>query len=248
MSGGVHRATFQPMPHLAASRALLPLVLLGCAGGLPGPKMPTPLARSDAGAIAPWVAETTDTMPREASFRWSYLDGRTEGGAKGRGSFVIVAPDSLRFDFRGPLNSGAGAAFVVGDSAVWALPEEDVQKLVPNYPLLWAMLGRARAPMQGDQVQSATSRDVTAWRYVRGADTVDYLISRTGTRQLVADVRSGGERIGRVLTTFDGEGRLSSARLDIPSRPARLDLTFYRHGVPDSLPASLWARPDLDAP
>jgi hypothetical protein len=231
--------TLFPVGSLAA-------VLLGCAGGLPGPKMPTPLVASEAAAVRPWVDAGVASGAVEARFRWRFQDAR--GEASGRGSYLIVPRDSLRFDFRGPLNSGAGAAFVIGDSAVWAEPAEDVEKLVPNYPLLWAMLGRARGPAAGDRIESFSGPGVNAWRYVRGGDTVEYLIVREGKHQLVANVRSGGERVGRVLTTFDSAGRIATARLDIPSRPARLDLTFYRHATPDSLPASLWARPDDDAP
>ena len=56
------------------------------------------------------------------------------------------AGDSLRFDFAGPLGAGRGAAFVVGDSLQWVQGEEGLQKLVPSYPLLWAIMGLPRLP------------------------------------------------------------------------------------------------------
>ncbi len=34
----------------------------------------------------------------------------------GRGTARIVPPDSLRFDYAGPLGFGSGAAVVIGDS------------------------------------------------------------------------------------------------------------------------------------
>ena len=41
----------------------------------------------------------------------------------------LALPDSVRFDVVGPLGSGRAAAFVIGDSSIWADPEEDVKKL-----------------------------------------------------------------------------------------------------------------------
>lgn len=178
-------------------------------------------------------------------FSWRFLDEK--GTASGRGSAQIAPPDSLRFDFRGPLGSGRGAAAVVGDSALWAEPEDQVQRLVPSYPILWAILGQGRYPLAGDQVSGLETERVRAWRYVNGVDTVDYVLTLAGKRQLVADVREGPRRIGRVVTTFDADGWPLTARLDVPSGPARLDLTFTERTRMDAIPSDRWIAP-VDAP
>ncbi|MEI2718962.1 MAG: hypothetical protein V9E87_02285 [Gemmatimonadales bacterium] len=71
---------------------------------------------------------------------------------------------------------------------------------------------------------------------------MDYLRSRDGLR-LMAEVRQAGKRIGIVTTTFGPDGVLLKSRLDVPSGPARLDLTFTRVTKPGSFPAELWDAP-----
>ncbi len=222
----------------------LGLGLSGCAAGLAGPRMPVGAQPSSAAAIAPWLDSLRVDVATEVRLHWRFQD--PQGEASGPGSMLFVPPDSLRFDVRGPLGSGARAAMVVGDSGIWAEPAEDVAQLVPEYTLLWAMLGQVRRPEAGDQVEVAEDADVFAWRYLRGGDTIDYIVTRRAPRQLVADVRRAGERVGRVHTVFDSLGRIVSARLDVPSRPARLDLTFTRHRRPDSLSATVWSPPDRE--
>lgn len=195
--------------------------------------------------VTPWIAATERDATTQMRFSWRFLDEK--GTASGRGAAQIAPPDSLRFDFRGPLGSGSGAAAVIGDTALWAEPEDQVERLVPSYPILWAILGQARYPQAGDAVSGMSNERVQAWRYVQGVDTVDYVLTRTGTRQLVADVRQGRTRIGRVFTTFDSRGRPLKSRLDIPGAPARLDITFTEHTRLDSIPRARWVAP-ADAP
>lgn len=206
--------------------------------------MPTALAPADAGTVNAWVAATQATEPTLMRFRWTFIDEK--GTAKGRGSAIILPPDSLRFDFRGPLGSGSGAAAVVGDAALWAEPEEEVNKLVPSYPILWAMMGKARYPAANDEVRAFRDERMTAWRYASGPDTVDYLLVRGEEVRLFVDVRQAGQRIGLVATTLDASGYPATVRLEIPGAPARLELTFYAAGRLDSLPPNLWARPDAE--
>lgn len=208
--------------------------------------MPTPLAPADLGEIASWVGDLRSPVPSETRFDARFQEG-SGAEASLRGAVVIAPPDSLRFDARGPLGSAARAVFVVGDSAIWAEPEEEVTNLVPEYDLLWAMVGQARAPKAGDGLFAQSTPTTRAWRYVRGADTINYLLTTSAKRSLMAEVHRGGELIGRVYTTFDADGVVARAQLDVPSRPARLTLTFRNHRTPDSLPATLWIRPG-DAP
>ncbi|MBA2291474.1 MAG: hypothetical protein H0W15_03350 [Gemmatimonadales bacterium] len=231
-------------------RAILPAtltaaLLTGC-GGFPAPQQPAPAAYAPASATSAsaWAANHQLAGRSLLRFKWQYRDERSSAG--GNGSIRLTAPDSLRLDFRGPLGSGRGAAAVIGSTTIWADPQEDVDKFVPNFHLLWGMLGVILVPQAGDIVETADDGRVTAWRYISGADTVDYLRTLTGKPQLLTDVRSQGKRIGRALTTFDAQGHPATVRLDVPSAPARLDLTFTAVTVPDAHPDGTWDAPRSD--
>lgn len=217
-------------------------LVAGCAGVAPGPVMPMALQPTTLAEVQGWVASTRPTDRVLLRFGWQFQNQR-DGVVGGKGSAQIAVPDSLRFDFRGPLGFGRGAAVVVADSSLWAQPEDQVKKLVPNYSLLWAMLGIARAPRRGSVLSGLENEQLRAWRYVDGADTVDYVRTKTVPMQLMADVRQGDKRIGRVVTTWDEQGRLQRSRLDIPSEPARLTLKFTLVSTPKPFDPEIWHAP-----
>lgn len=222
--------------------AYLALALAACGGGVPGPVVPVgavPATRAEAEA---WVARTRAAEPVLIRFRWLFRD--RDGSAGGRGSARITPGDSLRFDVVGPLGSGRGAAFVIGDSAAWAQPEEDISKLVPNYPLLWAMLGIARLPAGEGTVSRFQDARLTAYRFVHGTDTVEYAILTGSDRRLVADVRRADGRLGRVETVFGSDGVLKSSRLEVPGAPARLDITYGSTASSPPFPPDTWVPPE----
>lgn len=214
---------------------------MGCAGA-PGPVVPTgavPATRTD---LEAWAGQRPAAPPVIHRFRWLYRDREQSLG--GRGSARIAAGDSLRLDMAGPLGSGRGAAFVIRDSSVWAQPEEDIRKLVPNYPLLWAMLGVAHLPAETTEVLRYADAKVTAWRLIQGADTVDFARTEGSPVRLTAEVRSAGTRIGRVVTIFQEDGSLKSSRLDIPGASARLDLTYASSNRTSAFAPDTWVRPE----
>jgi hypothetical protein len=178
---------------------------------------------------------------REIRFRWHLRDDR--GAAGGRGRVRLASPDSLRLDVSGPLGSGRAAAFVAGDSAVWAQPEEDVKRLVPHYPLFWALLGVARAPAADASVRTYDDRTLIAWQYSAGGDTVDYVRVAGPPPRLLVEVRESGKKVGTVETHFAPDGLPLSARLIVPSVPARLDLTFYANVKAQPFAADTWLPP-----
>ena len=223
----------------------LPVVLAGCAslaGGGPGPTMPVALQPATAAQVGVWVAATQPSERRLLRFKWQFVDA-DKATAGGSGSARIAIPDSLRFDYRGPLGAGRGAAVVLGDSGLWAEPEAQFKKLVPNYALLWAMLGVVRGPSPQSVLFGLDDERITAWRYVHGADTVDYARTKGTPVQLVADVREGGKRIGRVVTTFDAMGVPTTSRLDVPAGPVRLTLRFTMVSTPPPLDPEIWHAP-----
>ena len=214
----------------------LALVLAGCRGA-PGALVPAGAAPVSREQVAGWVAATVPAEHRLHRFKWLFQDERSSAG--GRGSARIAPPDSLRFDVAGPFGSNPAAAVVVGETPLWADPPDAVKKLVPNYPLMWAMFGIARLPDGGDALRGISEGTVTAWQYANATDTVDYV--RTGGRpgKLVAAVRQGGELVGRAETTLDSTGAPLRARLVVPSVPAKLDLTFLSTAR-DSFAPDVW--------
>ncbi len=206
--------------------ALGVVVLAGCGGGGGGITVPRPigLAPETVANATLWAGSTAPTENREVRFRWQFRDD--QGAAGGRGRVRLAHPDSARLDVAGPLGSGRAAAFVNGDTALWAEPEGDVKRLVPNYPLFWALLGVVRAPSPGAAVRRYDDPAINAWQYQNGADTVDYVRVVGPPVKLIAEVRQAGKRIGTVQTVYGEDGLPQSARLIVPGVPARLDITF----------------------
>ena len=193
-------------------------------GPAPGPVVPASLDPVEPDQVRVWVTATQPHESRLHRFKWLFQDER--GSAGGRGSARVAPPDSLRFDVAGPFGSGAASAVVVGDRAVWTEPADAIARLVPNYPLMWAMFGVARMPAPGDRLLGHTRDSMTAWQYAGTSDTVTYVRIGGNPVRFTAEVRQSGRLIGRAETTLKPDGIPLKARLTVPSGPARLDLTF----------------------
>jgi hypothetical protein len=217
------------------------LAYLGAVGAgcrtAPGPLVPVGAEPVSQAQVAEWVRSTIPSGHRLYRFKWLFQDERASAG--GRGSGRIAPPDSLRFDVAGPFGSGAASAVVIGDRAVWMEPPDAIAKLVPNYPLMWAMFGIARMPPEGAELRGLTSDSMTAWQYAGASDTVDYIHTTGNPARFVAQVHQAGELIGRAETTLTPEGTPLKSRLTVPSAPARLDLTFLST-TRDSFAPDLW--------
>lgn len=206
---------------------------------------PVPAVAPDAPLATPaqvsrWVHSTAPVGHRVLKFRWQIQDDR--GAAGGRGSARVAAPDSIRLDVAGPLGSGRGAAVVVGDSARWTDPPDIIRRLVPSYPLMWAMLGVMRAPPANATVQGMEDSTGVRWQWSNGTDTVRYSWQASGT-QLKAEARHGGELVGWVETTLGSSHEPERSQLIAPSASTRLTLTFSESESPDSFPSDLWRPP-----
>jgi hypothetical protein len=215
-------------------------VLLAACTAAPSGVKPIGLLPATREQVQGWVSATQPGKPLSIDFG-AVFTSKQYDAARGSGHISILPPDSLRFDFRGPLGSARSAAAVVGDSALWAEPKEDVEKMVPSYPLLWAMVGVARPPRAGEGMRGLQDGDQTVWQYVRAADTVTYI--RT-TREFRAEVVRDGKQIGRVRATYGPDGVLTKARLDVTSPQARLEITFRKVSSVNGFDKGIWNAPE----
>ncbi len=201
----------------------LGLVAAGCRSE-PGPLVPKGTQPVSEETVAAWVSSTLPSDHHVYRFKWLLRDER--GSAGGRGSVRVAPPDSMRFDVAGPFGSGAASAVVVGDTALWTNPADAISRLVPNFPLMWAMFGIARLPDDGVALHGLTHDATRAWQYAGSADTVEYAVTSGNSGRLIAEVRQSGKLFGRAETTLASDGTPLKARLTVPSAPAQLDLTF----------------------
>ena len=215
----------------------LAVSVLACAPRRPVALVPDAAAGVGRDQVSRWIAASQPAGHQTIRFRWQLQDDR--GAAGGRGTARVAAPDSVRLDVVGPLGAGRGAAVVVGDSAQWTDPPDIIERLVPSYPLMWAMFGVERMPPEDAALRGASDSAGTAWQWVAGPDTVSY-VRRTSPARLVAESRQAGRIVGRVETELGPDGRPTTSRLTVPSVPARLTLTFTASAPSDSFPADLW--------
>ena len=152
--------------------AYLALGLAGCVRAQPA-LAPAGMGLVEPAQVAQWVARTTPTRGAMHRFTWLYQDEQASKG--GRGSVRIAPPDSLRFDFAGSLGIGKGTAAVIGDSAIWVVPDRSVDELVPGIALLWAVLGVAETPPEGARLLGLEADGKAAWQYQSADDTVTYV-------------------------------------------------------------------------
>jgi len=199
------------------------------------PEAAVPIRADGAGT---WADATIPPGHRVHRFKWLFQDDRASTG--GQGSARIAPPDSLRFDVMGPFGSNPSAAVVIGDTARWVRPADAVEKMIPNYPLMWAMFGIVRRPADGNVVRGFRADGTTVWQYASGVDTVEYARIEGNEQRLVAIVRHAGEVIGRVETRLAPDGTPLKARLIVPSVPARLDITFLATVPSAAYPRDTW--------
>lgn len=231
------------IPRMRRHRSLwLVPLLAACAPRLEPMPIPVGLVAASPEAAIRWVDSISLNAPTDIRFRFRFED------AGGRGRARFAPADSIRFDVRGPLGIGSASAFIVGDSAVWTEPEEQIRKLVPNYPLFWAMLGIARRPAPGSAIRGFSDQRVTGWQFVTGEDTVEYVLERGSETRLLAEVRQGGNRLGRVETRFGADGFPAASRLTVVKPRSRLDLTFQQHTKVASFAPDTWLRPAAAQP
>ncbi|MGH2668950.1 MAG: hypothetical protein ACRDH5_07515 [bacterium] len=224
----------RPLFYIAAS------ALLAACPRQVEPLVPQPLVPASRDSAAVWTLTTLQPGAVVIRFRWRYQDERVRYA--GRGSARIAPPDSMRFDFAGPLGLGSGAAVVIGDTVAWADPEKNFRSLVPAIPMLWASLGMVQAPPATAAVFAAPAGDSVrvVWRFARERDTLDLVATRGSPRLLEAEWRRDGKVVARSRTQLDAQARPIGARVDFPEAPARFELTVVGVDTAAVIPPALW--------
>ena len=232
------RQRFPLDPRLALLYIGACVALAGCPARL-APLVPVAPGPADRDSAMTWARATLPARATAIRFRWKYQDDQKRWG--GRGQARIAPPDSLRFDYVGPLGLGAGAAAVVADSTLWADPEKNFRSLVPAVRMLWAGLGIARPP-EADAVVfgAALEPGVRVWRFAQGADTLDYRERLGGVRVLEAEWRQQGKVLARSRTEFDVHRMPATARIDFPEGRARLELTVVAVDTAATFDPAIW--------
>lgn len=228
-------------PRIALSYIAACACLAGCRPRL-APLVPEPVAPAERDSAVAWTRGSVPARQTAIRFRWKYQDDQKRWG--GRGQARIAPPDSLRFDYVGPLGLGAGAAAIVADSAIWADPEKNFRSLVPAVRMLWAALGIVRPPALDAAVFSrrgeSADSSVRIWRFGQGEDTLDYRETTRGTRVLEAEWRRQGKVQARSRTEFDLHLLPVRARIDFPEGAARFELTVVSVDTAAALDPAIW--------
>jgi len=211
------------------------------------------LAPASRDSAAQWARTTLPRTPALIRFRWHYQDERVKYA--GRGTVRIAPPDTLRFDYVGPLGLGSGAAVIIGDSVLWADPEKDFRSLVPAIPLLWAAFAMMRPPADDATVFGAQLVDSLphtrriVWRFAQPEDTLDYVVTHPDTAgrvdgggRLEAEWRRRGKMVARSWSRLDTLAHPASARIDFPevAGGARFEVTVVAFDTAQVFAPAVW--------
>ncbi len=211
----------------------------GCARG-PASIAPSGLEAVEVEVVRQWVSNYLPDSARRYELRWRFHTPK--GSTAGRAAVRVSPPDSLRFDYRGPLGR-SGAAVVVGDSVVWAEPQEETGELMPVAPLFWAGLGLPPGPPANARVFARDGPSGRAWRYVLSGDTLDFVEVGQVPEHLLSQLRSG-----RILATaavrFRPGSRLPiEGEMIFPPEGALFRFTVEAIESVASFDPSIWRRP-----
>lgn len=200
--------------------------------------MPAALAPASPDSAVRWARSTDPRHGAGIRFKWRYEDRKLN--AAGRATARVAPPDSVRLDYAATLGLSSGAGVVVGDSVIWADPDQDFRSFIRGVPIFWATLGVARPPASGTAVFHGAVGGAggrTAWRYATGADTITYV---AGVRSLDVEWRSGSKLVATCHAEADGQGWPARAQVEFPDVGARFELTVVGVDTTVVVPPALW--------
>lgn len=189
-----------------------------------------PRAGTLSGTVAPErVLPHLEMQPghRRIVFRWDYEENALI--ARGEGAIRVAAPDSARVDLF--LNGGiaVGRAILIGNT-LRTTNQDQVQRVLPPPPMMWAALGRLAIPALPDTLVTVDG-DVIRADIGRPAE---WRVTIKGNR-LMQLARLNGGRIVELVTRDDG-GRLL---YEVPGR-RKLWLGITRDEEVAPFDAAIW--------
>ncbi len=219
---------------------LVGIALVACAPGLRS-IAPTGLEPVGRDSVAAWLAPYRPAGPLRYDLKWRFINQK--GSTAGRAAVRVAPPDTMRFDYRGPFGR-SGAAFLVGDSVLWAVPEDETRDLLPAAPLFWAALGMPQSPPPEAALFGRTQLDGHVWRYAAARDTMDFVEAGPGVARLLMEVRRGGRIVASLQLTFQpGTREPRETRVRFPQDGSALIFTVegIQHVAP--FEPSTWRHP-----
>lgn len=203
--------------------SLLSMVaIIGCSRGGPAPIAPAGMVPTDIATIMRWRQALVPTQSRRYNIRpWQFRNER--GSAAGRATVIMLPPDSLRFDYRGPFRR-SGSAALAGDSALWVEPGDELGDLVGVAPLFWASLGVPPSPPAGTAVIAVQRANLRAWQYGQDGDTITILIRDSPDTRIFGEIRRAGRTVTLAEAMLDPETRfVRRATIEYPQDVSRFE-------------------------
>ena len=205
----------------------------------PGALAPEALAPASPDSARRWALGTGPKHAAGIRFKWRYEDRKLN--AAGRATARVAPPDSARLDYAATLGLSSGAGVVVGDSVIWADPDQDFRSFIRGVAVFWATMGVARPAPAGAVVTTGTvgsaDRLRQAWRYATGSDTLTYV---AGRRALDVEWRNGSTVVATSHTDLDERGWPARAQVEFPEAGARFELTVVGIDTTVVVPPALW--------
>jgi hypothetical protein len=192
-------------------------------------------------SVDAWLTPYRPAGALRYDLKWRFVNQK--GSTAGRAAVRVAPPDTMRFDYRGPFGR-SGAAVIVGDSVLWAVPEKDTRDLLPAAPLFWAALGLPQPPPAGAALFGRTDRAEHAWRYATLRDTMDFVEAGPGPERLLMEVRRRSRIVASLqLTLQPGTHVPRETRMRFPEDGSALIFTV--EGITHVAPfePSTWLHP-----
>ena len=180
--------------------------------------------------VMPVLAPLIPDMPVRFRVIWEFS---RDSRVRGRGTVVIVPPDTMRFDFRAPFGRRGGVG-IVANQVVWSDPDTVGQQVGDGVVLVWAALGIPRIVWDSVYHAREPSRDVV--RFVTGDTSVTYTVSDAPAPQLTAVLQRGHRVIGSGGLRFDSDTvRVAVGRMRHFLRDVALSFVIERVDTLDTL-------------
>jgi hypothetical protein len=166
---------------------------------------------------------------RRVVFRWDYEENSLF--THGEGAIRAAAPDSARVDLFLVGGIAAGYAVLIGDS-LRGPHTDQIRRVLPPPPMMWAALGRLAIPALPDTVITVDGETL----YADIGRPASWRVTVKGSR-LMQLARLSGGRIAEVVTRDDG-GRLL---YEVPGR-RKLWLGITRDEEVPAFDSAIWVR------